>query len=406
LCSGKLPDYHYYLAGVGASSLGWNLNAFLTPVGLPQGLAEDLYGNIYFADATNFVARVICYDVSHDGFCLNKTAGYTYVIAGNGFSGNAIDNVLAQANSIGLVTGVEIDSDGNLYLADNTNRTVRLVCGTTIGSCAGRSSGFMYRYIGNTTAVDIADNIAASTSGLGQVADISLDAQQNIWIADSQFFRVRLYCRNLNGLCVGKTVGNIYRIMGTGITGNALDAVNGSTGALGLLTAIDVDPWNNIILGDSGNFFVRVYCNNALGGYCATKAVPAGKVFRAIGTGVTGDSISDTSSSTTIISAMNAVQSDDKGNIYVAESTNRRIRVLCVDTTSTYCLGLTANNTYRMIGSGAAGDASSGATGSSARIDTPSRDSLHFTANGRHLLYEGGGTPTGLGNIRVFLGYR
>ena len=406
VCDGKLPDYHYQLAGVGAASLGWNLNAFLTPVGLPQGLAEDPFGNIFFADATNFVARVICYDVSHAGFCLNKTLGHSYVIAGNAVTGNAVDNVLALANSIGTITGVEVDSDGNLYLADNTNRTIRLVCGTITGACSGKASGYMYRYIGNTTAIDTPDNTPGVSAGLGQPADISLDTQGNIWIADAQYFRVRLYCRNLSGLCVGKAIGNLYRILGTGITGNALDAATGASSALGTLTSIDVDPWNNLILGDSSNFFVRVYCSNSSGGFCASKVSAAGKIYRALGTGITGDAISDTSAGTSAISAMNAVQSDDKGNIYVAESTNRRIRVLCVDNLVGFCSALTVNNSYRMFGSGVAGDASSGVSGASAKIDTPSRDSLLFTANGRHLIYGGGGTPAGLGSIRVFLGYK
>ena len=405
VCDGKLPDYHYHLAGVGAASLGWNLNSFLTPMGLPQGLAEDTQGNLYFSDATNFVARVICYNTEGPGFCSNKISGNSYIIAGNGVTGNAADNVLAIANSIGTITGVEVESGGNLLLADNTNRTVRLVCGSTTGLCVGRTLGHMYRLIGNTTAIDTADNVVAGTNGLGQVGDLALDAQGNIWLADSQYFRVRLYCRTTTGSCASRTAGNIYRLAGTGVTGNAADAVVGATSPFGAITAIDVDPWNNIILGDSTNFYVRVLCNNASGGYCESKATPTGRIYRALGTGVTGDSISDTSAATTAISLMNAVQSDDAGNIYVAESTNRRIRVLCVNSLSRFCNGLTVNNSYRMIGSGVAGDASSGTTGASARIDTPSRDSLLFTATGAHLIYAGGGTPVGIGSIRTFLAY-
>ncbi len=405
LCDGRVPDYHYHLAGVGSSSLGWNFNAFLTPIGLPQGLAEDAYGNIYFADATNFVARVLCYDVTHAGFCFRKQAGTSYVIAGNGVTGNAADNTLALANSIGVITGVEVDSAGNALLADSTNRTIRLVCGTNTDLCAGKVIGSVYRFIGNTTAVDTTDNAVAVSSGLGVPSDISTDNDGNLWIADSQYFRVRLYCRNTSGSCLGKTAGNIYRIVGTGVTGNGVDAALANASALGTLTSLDVDGFNNLIIGDSSNFFVRVYCQNAGGGYCATKSSPQGKVYRALGTGVTGDGISDTAANATAISAMNAVQADARGNIFVAEAGNRRIRVLCLDSSVDYCRGLTSGNSYRFIGSGSAGDASSGVTGASARIDTPSRDSLLFTKTGQHLIYAGGGSPAGLGTIRVFLGF-
>ena len=404
-CDGKLPDYHYHVAGAGVSSLGWNLDAFLTPMGLPQGLAEDSHGNLYLSDATNFVARVICYEVISNGFCKNKTQGVSYIIAGNGVTGNAADNVLAIANSIGTITGMEVDAQGNLLLADNTNRTIRLVCGTTTGACVGKSVGYMYRYIGNTTAADTADAAVASSSGMGQPADLALDVQGNVWIADAQYFRIRLFCITTTGNCTGKTAGNIYRWSGTGITGNAADAVTASTAALGTLNAIDVDRWNNVLIGDASNFYVRVLCNNATGGYCAGKATPSGKIYRAIGTGVTGDALNDTSAAGSAISAMNAVQADSAGNIYLAESTNRRIRILCVDTTAGYCLGLTSGNTYRLFGSSVAGDASSGTAGSVARIDTPSRDSLLFTAQGGHLIYVGGGTPATLGTIRIFLSY-
>lgn len=405
ICDGKLPDYHYHLVGAGASSAGWNLNAMLTPMGLPQGLAEDSHGNIYTADATNFVIRVICYNTSFAGFCFNKTVGYTYIIAGVGATGNAADNSLAVASNIGVITGLEVDAQGNVFAADSTNRTIRLICGVQLGVCLNKSQGFMYRYIGTTTALDTPDNAVAVSSGLGIPADLSFDSDGNLWIADSQFFRIRLYCFQAVGTCAGKTAGNIYRMAGTGVTGNSADGVNFATAALGTLTSLDVDPWNNVVIGDSSNFFVRVLCTNGSGGYCQGKAGPTGKIYRALGTGVTGDALSGTAANTSAISAMNAVQTDFKGNIYLAETTNRRIRVLCVDNSATYCKGLNTGFSYRMLGSGVAGDASSNTAGNTARIDSPSRDSLLFTSQTKDLIYVGGGTPANHGVVRIFLGF-
>jgi hypothetical protein len=73
---------------------------------------------------------------------------------------------------------------------------------------------------------------------------------------------------------------------------------------------------------------------------------------------------------------------------------------VCIDVSTGFCQGLTANNSYRMYGNGGAlTDAASSLAGSLVRLDTPSRDALALTDEGE-LIYAGSS-----GAVRLFLGY-
>ncbi len=401
-CDGKLEDYHYRWIGSGALSSGWNIDSFATPMGLPQGLAQDSVGNLFVGDVTNFQVRVICYVTSSPGFCYGKTSGYSYVIAGTGATGNGADATLAIASAIGTLTDLAVDADGNLLIADNTNRTVRLVCAGTSGNCSGRLQGYSYRWIGSTTAGDT-NNVAMGGAVLGLVGAVALDSFGNVWIADQQYFRIKVACRSTSGYCSGRTNGNIYQVAGTGAsTDGANNAVAAST-ALGAPFAISVDPWDNIILADSTFFRIRYLCNNTAGGFCSGKTIA--NSYRAAGTGVTGDGNDDVAAASGAVGVVTGLASDSHGNFYFADTTARRIRAYCHVNNATFCNGRTSGNTYRMYGSGVNADGSSGTSGNVTAIEAPSRGALLINRSNNDLYYAGGTAIATLGSIRFFIGY-
>lgn len=80
------------------------------------GVATDLSGNIYFADAGNNVIRKI-----------TVSTGIITTVAGSGkagYSGDGGDPLLA---SLSDPLGVAVDSNGNLYIADSQNGVIRKV---------------------------------------------------------------------------------------------------------------------------------------------------------------------------------------------------------------------------------------------------------------------------------------
>ncbi len=257
----------------------------------------------------------------------------------------------------------------------------------------------MYRLAFSGTSLDGLDNISASVATMGVPAGMELDAWNNVYIADTTFPRIRVFCQNtLGGYCSGRTAGNTYRRLGTGLSANG--ATNGlaTTTATGTPSDLTIDPWGNVFFGDTAFPRIRAICNNTTGGFCLGRT--AGNVYWFAGTGTAGDGANSTAATAGAISVTNGIAADELGNIFFGDLTYRRIRAVCVDVSSGYCSGKTVNTLYRMYGTGAAlTDSASGIAGSLVRLDSPARDALLFNPHG-DLIYGGSS-----GALRLFLGY-
>lgn len=80
----------------------------------PRGLALDINGNLYIADADNNRIRKI-----------DAATGKIYTIAGNGTGTFAGDGGLPKLASLSAPYGVAIDAGGYLYIADQNNNRIR-----------------------------------------------------------------------------------------------------------------------------------------------------------------------------------------------------------------------------------------------------------------------------------------
>jgi sugar lactone lactonase YvrE len=81
----------------------------------PYGLNIDGSGNLYIADSGNNVVRIV------------STAGIISTIAGNGTAGYSGDNGAAISATLNNPQGVTIDSQGDIYISDESNNRVREV---------------------------------------------------------------------------------------------------------------------------------------------------------------------------------------------------------------------------------------------------------------------------------------
>jgi glucose/arabinose dehydrogenase len=90
----------------------------------------DSAGNFYIADTFNGRIRKV-------------TNGVIATVAGNGTQGFSGDNGPATSARLAYPSGVAVDSDGDLYIADDSNNRIRKVTNKAIVTVAGNgTSGF------------------------------------------------------------------------------------------------------------------------------------------------------------------------------------------------------------------------------------------------------------------------
>lgn len=127
----------------------------------PGGVAVDSSGNLYIADTANQRIRKV------------NTAGTISTVAGIGYGGYSGDGGQATSAEINSPYAVAVDSAGNLYIADTENAAIRKVnTSGIISTLAGSNLGCS----GNYTQ--------ASGSALDLPTGVAVDAGGNVYIAD------------------------------------------------------------------------------------------------------------------------------------------------------------------------------------------------------------------------------
>jgi hypothetical protein len=87
---------------------------------VPEALAVDAGGNVYVADTANNAIRMV------------TPAGVVTTLAGNGTAGFV--NATGSAARFNAPRGIAVDSAGNVFVADTTNRVVRKVTAAGVAS--------------------------------------------------------------------------------------------------------------------------------------------------------------------------------------------------------------------------------------------------------------------------------
>ncbi|MEU4621938.1 hypothetical protein AB0G04_18435 [Actinoplanes sp. NPDC023801] len=137
----------------------------------PTDVRVDASGDIYIADTGNHRIRRI-------------RNGVITTVAGTGVSGSTGDGGLAVAATLNGPAGIEVDRDGNLYVADTGNQTVRRVGRHgVIHHLAGR--------VGSTSWAGDGGPGAASVSRLFTPARMALASTGNLYIPSAGEMRVR-----------------------------------------------------------------------------------------------------------------------------------------------------------------------------------------------------------------------
>ena len=191
----------------------------------PSGIALDSAGNLYIADFYGWIRKV------------TSSTGVISTIAGNGSVGYSGDGGPATAAQFYYPVSVALDLSGNVYVADSNNGAVRMISNGTISTVAG--SGVL-SYAG--------DGGLASFAQFSQISSIVVDAQSNVYVADTGNQAIRLFP-------VG---GIVTTIAGNGTQGYTGDGGPATQAEMNNPKAVAVTPSGNLYFADSANNSVRL----------------------------------------------------------------------------------------------------------------------------------------------------
>jgi hypothetical protein len=245
----------------------------------PSGVAVDGAGSVYVADSGNCTIRKV------------SISGVVTTMAGSpGQSGNADGSGgSARFNSPG---GVAVDSNGNVYVADSGNCSLRKVTAagmvTTLAGSAGQPG-----------SADAAGSAARFDFPYG----VAVDQAGSVYVADTFNNTVRKI----------SSIGMVTTLAGSAGQAGSTDGV-GETAQFYSPSGVAVDEAGNIYVADFGNSTIRKVTG---AGVVTTLAGSAGQSGSADGTGAAA-----------LFNGPYGVAVDGAGNVYVADAYNSTIRVV------------------------------------------------------------------------------
>ncbi|RYY27223.1 MAG: T9SS type B sorting domain-containing protein, partial [Chitinophagaceae bacterium] len=211
-----------------------------------------------------------------------------------GFSG---DGGPAKAARLETPTGIAVDKNGIIYIADGNNHRIRKI----------DASGIITTIAGTGTAGYSGDGGPAINAKLNLegAVDLALDSKGNLYISQPELFIIRRI--DASGL--------ITTVIGNGTKGYSGDNGNARSAQLSLPNGMAIDKNDNIYVADPGSNTVR-------------KITPAGIITTFAGSpgnGYSGDGGPATAAKFQIGSPT-GLALDDCGNMYVADYSNHVIR--------------------------------------------------------------------------------
>ena len=284
----------------------------------PYGVAVDARGNIYVADSLNGTIRKITPD------------GMVTTLAGSAGVIGSSDGAGSSARFRGPM-GVAVDGNGNLYVADSQNYTIRKITRAavvappmsgdeqapaqalkvTVNAASESASGDKDSSIAVTTFAGSAGH-STSKDSLGSTAvfsipsGVALDGSGNLYVTDSPDSTIRKMTPD----------GMVTTVAGSSGNKGSTDGP-GSAARFNSPEGLEVDGSGNIYVADKDNDTIR-------------KITPEGMVTTVAGSAGNSGS-TDGLANAARFSHPYGLALDGSGNLYVADISNDTIRKIAPD---------------------------------------------------------------------------
>ena len=314
------------IAGTGTKGISWDGGAATSAqLYVPFGVAVDISGNVYIVDTDNRKIRMV------------TSRGIITTFAGTGDMGSSGDGGAATSAQLNSPYGVSVDISGNVYIADTYNSKIRKVT----------STGIIITIAGTGAFGSSGDGGAATSAQLVYPLGVSVDISGNVYIADTGNSKIRKVT----------SLGIITTIAGTGMWGSSGDGGAATSAQLWGLSGVSVDISGIVYIADGWNNKIRM-------------VISTGIITTFAGTGTAGSSGDGGAATSAQLNGPSGVSVDISGNVYIADGSNSKIRMV----TSTGIITTFA-------GMGTQGDSGDGGAATAAQLNYPSGVSVDISGN-------------------------
>jgi sugar lactone lactonase YvrE len=265
------------LAGVPSGQGYRDGPASLARFSYPSGVAVDAFGNLYVADSRNNTIRKI----SSRGVVRTLAGRTGYIGSGDG------PGFLARFSG---PNGVAVDRNGNVFVSDANNQTIRRI----------KADGTVSTLAGKAGEMGSADGTAVDARFSGP-AGLALDASGNVYVADTYNSTIR-------------------KITPEGIVSTYAGAAGEFGSNDGTLADAHFNGPTGVALDQAGNMYVTDNWS------CTIRKITSSGVVSTLAGSWWG--YADGNGTEAQFAGPNALAVDGSGNVFVADSGNHVIRAI------------------------------------------------------------------------------
>ena len=258
---------------------------------LPWAVVVGANGDLFIADTGNHRIRKV-----------EPGTGVVTTVAGTGTPGFAGDGDVATGAQLANPGGVSVDANGDLFIADTGNHRIRKV---------ETATGVMTTVAGTGQGGFAGDGDLAVRAQLASPGGVSVDANGNLFIADTGNHRIRK---------LESATGVITTVAGKGTPGFAGDGDVATDAQLYDPQNTAFDPHGDLLIVDKSNHCIRKI------------ELDTGVIATVAGTGQSGFAGDGDVATGAQLASPVGIAVDANGDVFIADTWNHRIRKVALRT--------------------------------------------------------------------------